>query len=175
LSGPTKRHRYRSQKLFNLRLKYTPIHYLYLLVSLLRVIALYGGLVDILPFWINRLSFPLCTYFRFYFVYLFVCSAWLCVFVHTYANKTFCVVQNWVHNLFKHTLNFIFQNLLSIFAFTTFAVDPTLTQNRLQLSFILTLAGISFRFVTNQNIPKISYLTHLVSFNSRTQYISLLV
>ncbi|XP_052796254.1 uncharacterized protein LOC128228793 [Mya arenaria] len=52
-------------------------------------------------------------------------------------------------------------NLLSIFAFTTFAVDPTLTQNRLQLSFILILAGISFRFVTNQSMPKISYLTHL--------------
>lgn len=52
-------------------------------------------------------------------------------------------------------------NLLSIFAFTTFAVDPTLPQNRLQLSFILMLAGISFRFVTNQSIPKISYLTHL--------------
>ncbi|XP_060558061.1 acetylcholine-gated ion channel acc-4-like [Ruditapes philippinarum] len=52
-------------------------------------------------------------------------------------------------------------NLLTIFAFTTFAVDPTLTQNRLQLSFILMLAAISFRFVTNQSIPKISYLTHL--------------
>ncbi|XP_045184248.2 acetylcholine-gated ion channel acc-4-like [Mercenaria mercenaria] len=52
-------------------------------------------------------------------------------------------------------------NLLTIFAFTTFAVAPTLTQNRLQLSFILMLASISFRFVTNQSIPKISYLTHL--------------
>lgn len=52
-------------------------------------------------------------------------------------------------------------NLLTIFAFTTFAVSPNLVQNRLQLSFILMLAGISFRFVTNQSIPKISYLTHL--------------
>ncbi|KAL4216646.1 hypothetical protein ACF0H5_024369 [Mactra antiquata] len=52
-------------------------------------------------------------------------------------------------------------NLLSIFAFSTFAVKPELTPNRLQLSFILMLSAISFRFVANQNIPKVSYLTLL--------------
>ncbi|KAH3838170.1 gamma-aminobutyric acid receptor subunit gamma-3-like [Dreissena polymorpha] len=56
-------------------------------------------------------------------------------------------------------------NLLSIFAFTTFAVDSKLTPNRLQLSFILILAAISFRNVANQSIPKISYLTHLDRYN----------
>jgi hypothetical protein len=44
----------------------------------------------------------------------------------------------------------------------TFAVDRALPQNRLQLSFTLVLTGVAFKFVANQSIPKISYLTHLV-------------
>ncbi|KAL4216649.1 hypothetical protein ACF0H5_024372 [Mactra antiquata] len=52
-------------------------------------------------------------------------------------------------------------NLLSVFAFSTFAVKPELTPNRLQLSFILMLSAISLRFVANQSIPKVSYLTLL--------------
>jgi len=37
------------------------------------------------------------------------------------------------------------------------------TQNRLQLSFILLLTTVSFKFVVNQSLPMISYLTYLVS------------
>ncbi|KAK2152898.1 hypothetical protein LSH36_315g03080, partial [Paralvinella palmiformis] len=50
--------------------------------------------------------------------------------------------------------------------FTTFTVDLTLPQNRLQLSFILLLTTITFKFVVSQTLPRISYLTYLVSINS---------
>lgn len=45
--------------------------------------------------------------------------------------------------------------------FTTFAVDYKLTQNRLQLTFILLLTTVTFKFVVNQALPRISYLTYL--------------
>ncbi|KAK3590900.1 hypothetical protein CHS0354_020877 [Potamilus streckersoni] len=51
--------------------------------------------------------------------------------------------------------------LISTLSFTTFAVDTALPQNRLQLSFIITLTSVTFRFVTNQSLPKIPYLTNL--------------
>lgn len=45
--------------------------------------------------------------------------------------------------------------------FTTFAVTYTATPNRLQLSFILLLTNITFKFTVCQSLPKISYLTYL--------------
>jgi hypothetical protein len=46
-------------------------------------------------------------------------------------------------------------------AFTTFTVDYRKPQNRLQLSFILLLTTITFKFVVSQTLPKIPYLTYL--------------
>ena len=47
--------------------------------------------------------------------------------------------------------------------FATFSVDLTIPQSRLQLSFILLLTTITFKFVVSQTLPRISYLTYLVS------------
>jgi len=47
--------------------------------------------------------------------------------------------------------------------FTTFGVDYKLIQNRLQLTLILLLTTVTFKFTVNQSLPKISYLTYLVS------------
>ena len=57
----------------------------------------------------------------------------------------------------------IFLVMLSIcsLAFTTFTVDLELPMNRLQLSFILLLTTITFKFVVSQSLPRIPYLTYL--------------
>lgn len=55
----------------------------------------------------------------------------------------------------------LIMTLISSLSLATFAVDRALPQNRLQLSFTLVLTGVAFKFVANQSIPKISYLTHL--------------
>ena len=52
---------------------------------------------------------------------------------------------------------------ISSLIFTTFAVDIHLVPNRLQLSFILLLSNITFKFVVAQALPKVSYLTVLVN------------
>ena len=54
-------------------------------------------------------------------------------------------------------------------AFATFSVSEAKPENRLQLSFTLVLTTITFKFVVNQNLPKISYLTYLVSVNINVQ------
>ncbi len=59
--------------------------------------------------------------------------------------------------------------MITTLSFTTFSVDATLTQNRLQLMFILTLTGVTFLMVTNQSLPKILYLTNLVSTQVKCQ------
>ena len=56
-----------------------------------------------------------------------------------------------------------FQFLICSLAFATFAVERDLPQNRLQLSFTLVLTSVAFKFVVNQSLPKISYLTYLVT------------
>lgn len=55
----------------------------------------------------------------------------------------------------------LIMTMITTLSFTTFGVDATLTQNRLQLSFIILLTGVTFKMVTNQSLPKIPYLTHL--------------
>ncbi|XP_069101954.1 glycine receptor subunit alpha-4-like isoform X2 [Argopecten irradians] len=54
--------------------------------------------------------------------------------------------------------------IISLLSFATFAIDRNLPQNRLQLAFTLTLTGVTFRFVANQSLPKIPYLTKLDMF-----------
>lgn len=44
-------------------------------------------------------------------------------------------------------------------------------QNRLQLSFTLVLTGVTFKFVVNQGLPRISYLTYLDKYVIATMLI----
>ena len=53
--------------------------------------------------------------------------------------------------------------MISALSLVTFAVSRSLPQNRIQLSFILVLACVTFKFAASNSVPKISYLTHLVS------------
>jgi len=46
-------------------------------------------------------------------------------------------------------------------SFTTFSVEEKFVQNRLQLSFTLLLTTVSFKFVINRTVPRLSYLTSL--------------
>ena len=55
------------------------------------------------------------------------------------------------------------QFFISSMAFATFAVKFEKSENRLQLTFILLLTTITFKFAVNQSLPRISYLTYLVS------------
>lgn len=70
-----------------------------------------------------------------------------------------------------------FQFLICSLSFATFAVDINLPQNRLQLAFILLLTTVSFKFVVNQSLPMISYLTYMASTRPihvvRTQALSI--
>ncbi|KAK3799495.1 hypothetical protein RRG08_052680 [Elysia crispata] len=62
---------------------------------------------------------------------------------------------------------FFFWNVLVIMClicsliFCTFSVSREHPTNRLQLSFTVVLTTIAFKFVTNQHLPKVSYLTVL--------------
>ena len=47
-------------------------------------------------------------------------------------------------------------------AFATFTVGLETPQFRLQLTYILLLTTVTFKFVVNKSLPKISYLTYLV-------------
>ena len=60
------------------------------------------------------------------------------------------------------TSHFLLQLFICSLAFGTFTVELELPQNRLQLSFILLLTTITFKFVVSQTLPRISYLTYLV-------------
>ncbi|GFR96706.1 cys-loop ligand-gated ion channel-like isoform X4 [Elysia marginata] len=71
---------------------------------------------------------------------------------------TFVDEQEWD---LKHYVQCEPRAIISALSFTTFAVPRTLPQNRIQLSFILILACVTFKFAASQSVPKISYLTHL--------------
>ena len=58
---------------------------------------------------------------------------------------------------------FLLQLLISCLSFATFAVGPDKPQNRLVLTLTLILTVVTFKFVINQSLPRISYLTYLVS------------
>ncbi|VDI31002.1 Hypothetical predicted protein, partial [Mytilus galloprovincialis] len=50
---------------------------------------------------------------------------------------------------------------ISCLPLTIFAVSRDLIENRIFLGFLLILIGVTFRFITNKVLPKISYLTTL--------------
>ena len=62
--------------------------------------------------------------------------------------------------------NNVTQFLIGALSFLTFAIDPDLAQFRLQLTFTLVLTAVTFKFVVNQNLPNIPYLTYLVSMSA---------
>jgi hypothetical protein len=72
------------------------------------------------------------------------------------------IVQMYIQ-IWNDLYHFLLQTLISSLSIATFSVDRDKPQNRLQLSFTLVLTGVAFKFVANQSIPKISYLTQLVS------------
>lgn len=53
--------------------------------------------------------------------------------------------------------------MISGLAFATFAVSPDKAELRLRLSFTLILTSVTFKYVITQSLPKISYLTYMVS------------
>ncbi|ELU06091.1 hypothetical protein CAPTEDRAFT_202877 [Capitella teleta] len=57
--------------------------------------------------------------------------------------------------------NFSLTLLITCLSFVTFAVPPSMPQNRLQITFTLVLTAVAFKFVVNQSLPRISYLTYL--------------
>ena len=58
------------------------------------------------------------------------------------------------------------QFLIGALSFLTFAIGSELTHFRLQLTFTLVLTAVTFKFVVNQNLPNIPYLTYLVSMSA---------
>ena len=70
------------------------------------------------------------------------------------------------HSFSTNNNNFFFsfwQFFITLMAFATYSVHPSLPQNRLQLSFTLLLTAVTFKWVVNRCLPTISYLTSLVS------------
>jgi hypothetical protein len=51
--------------------------------------------------------------------------------------------------------------LITVIALTIFSVDCKLPQNRLQITCIILLTSVSFKWVINRSLPTISYLTSL--------------
>ncbi|VDM33964.1 unnamed protein product [Hydatigera taeniaeformis] len=65
---------------------------------------------------------------------------------------------------FYHPWAFRFPNrgfFITGLSFATFSVSAERPENRLQLSFTLFLTSVAFKFVINQSLPKISYLTFM--------------
>ena len=67
---------------------------------------------------------------------------------------------------------YVFQFLICSLSFATFSVDKELPENRLLISFILLLTSVSFKSVVNNSLPRISYLTYMVSYCSLTHYVN---
>ncbi|CAH8490315.1 unnamed protein product [Schistosoma curassoni] len=59
---------------------------------------------------------------------------------------------------------FLIMFMISGLAFATFAVSPDKAELRLRLSFTLILTSVTFKYVITQSLPKISYLTYMVSY-----------
>ena len=57
-----------------------------------------------------------------------------------------------------------FQFFICSMTFSTYAVHYIKRENRLQLTFILLLTTVTFKFAVNSSLPRISYLTTLVNF-----------
>ena len=63
----------------------------------------------------------------------------------------------------------MFQFLIAVLSFLTFAVAAHKVENRLQLAFTLMLTTVAFKFVVGQSLPRISYLTYMVRIHSFCQ------
>lgn len=82
-------------------------------------------------------------------------------------------VENCVHQTFScrthatRRAGFYITNIFVVMificsmTFSTFSVDLLKPQNRLQLTFILLLTTVTFKFAVNSSLPRISYLTAL--------------
>ena len=57
----------------------------------------------------------------------------------------------------------LLQACICSMSFATFTIDFSLPHFRLQTSFILLLTTVTFKFVVNQNLPRIAYLTYMVN------------
>jgi len=55
------------------------------------------------------------------------------------------------------------QFFIGSMAFATYAVHIQKPENRLDLAFILLLTTVAFKFTVNSSLPRISYLTTMVS------------
>jgi hypothetical protein len=56
----------------------------------------------------------------------------------------------------------LLQFLVCALAFASFTCSLSSPQSRLQLTFILLLTTVTFKFAVNKNIPRIPYLTLMV-------------
>lgn len=75
----------------------------------------------------------------------------------------------WHYAFFLHF--YIFQFLICSLAFATFSVDKGKPENRLQLSFTLVLTAVAFKSVVNSSLPRISYLTYMVSISLSVHFL----
>lgn len=57
----------------------------------------------------------------------------------------------------------LFKFFISCLSIVTFAIHPNQPQGRIQVEATLVLTTVAFKFVINQTLPRISYLTYLVS------------
>jgi hypothetical protein len=60
---------------------------------------------------------------------------------------------------FFNAISLIF--LITVSALTVFSISYDLPQNRLQVTYTILLASISFKWVINRSLPPVSYLTSL--------------
>ena len=62
------------------------------------------------------------------------------------------------------------QSSICSLACLTFSIQPTIPHYRLQTTFILLLTTVTFKFVVNQMLPRINYLTYMASINILAEY-----
>ena len=102
-----------------------------------------------------------------YSVACYRCSYAACLMLQMFICGLFYVTNVHMRPLWCYRCSYAASLMLQMFicglAFATFSVDCRLPQNRLQLSFLLLLTTITFKFVVSQTLPRISYLTYLVS------------
>ena len=86
------------------------------------------------------------------------------IFSHNYYRSTpyTQMSQMMITSLVFTTNTHMFQMMITSLVFTTFGLQTDLIPNRLQLGFIISLTGVTFKLVSTQSLPKIPYLTHLV-------------
>jgi hypothetical protein len=65
--------------------------------------------------------------------------------------------------------------LITAMSLNTFSIDAKLPQGRIQASVVLLLTSVSFKWVTNQNVPAISYSTSLDVYSLANMFLLCLV